>query len=345
MMEWMRINRIRTVVLMLLAGLALMAGKAHAAEGVGKITRIKGAVTVERSGEPKPIKATMGMDLFRNDKIVTQAKAYVRFTLVDGSILTLGEKGEMSLAEFDFNPKEKKRTALFNVVIGKLRVFANEMLKFRDNRFNVKTPTAVAGVRGTLFVVWVKSETETRVACLDRVVEVANVKDPRKFVTLTKNIATQVNAGSAPSQPVLMTTRQFREFQQGFQEDIRPGDEEKKQKPVGDESDGEADNNSVPVRQPVTATVDEPNTPVAPDAVVKTIETPTTTTSTTSTTTTTTTSTSTTTTTTSEPTTTTSTSTTTTTTSEPTTTTSTTTTSTTTTTLPPILPGPPGLPQ
>lgn len=199
---------------------------AMAGQEIGKITRLKGRVTIHRSGTKIGVSAVNGMELQQNDTIKTRSKAYVRFKLSDGSILTLGEKAELTLDSFTYNPEKKKRRAFFKVAFGKLRVFANRMLKYRDNRFQIQTPTAVAGVRGTVFMVWVESPTVTRIACFDSAVEVSSVFKPDEFVVLTKNILTSISKGAAPTQPVLMTEKMFKEFQNGFEGDIKPTDEE-----------------------------------------------------------------------------------------------------------------------
>ncbi len=229
-------NLNRMIMLILLS--AVFCLPAIAGPEIGKITRLKGRVTIHRNGAKIGVSATNGMDIQQNDAIKTKAKAYVRFRLSDGSIMTLGEKAELTLDSFTYNPEKKKRRAFFNIALGKLRVFANRMLKYRDNRFQIKTPTAVAGVRGTVFMVWVESPDVTRIACFDSAVEVASVIKPDEFVMLTKNILTSIKEGAVPSRPVLMTEKKFQEFQRGFEDDIKPVDEETGFKAKEDSADG-----------------------------------------------------------------------------------------------------------
>lgn len=216
----------KKVVALILSVLLFLPTAASAGKKIGEITRLKGRVTIYRDGAKIGISAKNGMALEQNDKIKTRAKAYLRFKLNDGSSMTLGQKAELTLDRFTYNPEKKERVAFFNIALGKLRIFANRMLKYRDNRFQVKTPTAVAGVRGTVFMVWVESPTATRIACLDSVVDVANVMEPDEYVVLTKNILTSVNKGKTPSKPVLMTEKVYKDFQKGFDGDIKPVDEE-----------------------------------------------------------------------------------------------------------------------
>lgn len=229
----------RMIMLIILSISFCLPLPAIAGQEIGKITRLKGRVAIYRSGAKIGMSATNGMDLQQNDTIKTRAKAYVRFKLSDGSIMTLGEKAELTLDSFTYNPEKKKRRALFKVAFGKLRVFANRMLNYRDNRFQIKTPTAVAGVRGTVFMVWVESPTVTKIACFDSAVEVASVFKPDEFVVITKNILTAIKKDAAPTQPVLMTDKMFQAFQSGFEGSIKPVDEEtgfKAKEDSGDDS-------------------------------------------------------------------------------------------------------------
>ncbi len=228
----------RMIMLVFLSAAFCLPAQVGAGQEIGKITRLKGSIAIHRNGAKIGILATNGMDIQQNDAIKTKAKAYVRFRLNDGSIMTLGEKAELTLDSFIYNPEKKKRRAFFNVALGKLRVFANRMQKYRDNRFQIKTPTAVAGVRGTVFMVWVESPDVTRIVCFDSVVEVANVIKPDEFVVLTKNILTSIKEGAVPSKPVLMTEKKFQEFQSGFEGDIKPVDEETGFKAKEDSADG-----------------------------------------------------------------------------------------------------------
>ncbi len=213
-------------ILVLLAFFLVLPMHVQAEQVIGKITRLKGSVLIYRNAATIGLSATVGMDLRQNDTIKTKKKSYVRFQLTDGSIMTLGEKAEITLDSFTYDPKKKKRVAFFKMAFGKLRIFANQMLKYRDNRFQVKTPTAVAGVRGTVFMVWVESPEKTNVVCLDSVVEVSGTSDPDKSVVLTKNILTSVKKGKLPVQPVVISEEMLKKFQKGFEEDIRPTDSE-----------------------------------------------------------------------------------------------------------------------
>ena len=291
----------------------------HAQQEIGEIARLQCAALIHRTGVAQPIQVQEGSSVHLKDRITTEEKSRLRIKLKDGSILTLGPKGELSLDDFEFQPENQHRNALFTMGVGKLRVFANDLEGYKKKQFSIKTPTAVCGVRGTLFLVWVEGVI-TKVVAFDNPIQVSNVMDPSRYITLTKGNLTQVARNVLPSTPVLVTEEQFREFQREL---------------------GETDTTTTETPIPDATTTEATTT----GATTTTEPTTTSTTSTTPTTTTTSTSTTTTTSTTTQPTTTEATTTSTTTTSTTTTSTTTTSTSTTTTTTLPPLPKPPGRPM
>lgn len=119
----------RVMVLALL--LFLFPLSAHAAEMIGKITRLTGVATIYRPAVSKPIRATKGMAVHLGDRIKTDTNSRVRIELKDGSILSMAEKSELTLDQFEFDTKEEKRSASFKMGLGKVRVFANDLLKFK----------------------------------------------------------------------------------------------------------------------------------------------------------------------------------------------------------------------
>ena len=216
-MESDDMKKCRCLIVAITALCMVLPVSAYAEQEIGKITKLKGTALIYRESAAKPIEAFMGMPVQQRDRITTKADSRVRIELNDGSVLSLGENGDLNLNEFEFDQKEKKRKAFFGVALGKLRVFAMDLLRFREKSFRVNTPTAVVGVRGTVFLVWVKSQTITQVACFDRTVEVANLFKPSEYVVLTKNLATNILKGKTPSRPILMTPDQLYRIQEGLE--------------------------------------------------------------------------------------------------------------------------------
>ena len=109
----------------------------------------------------------LGMAVQLGDQLKTRASSGARIELKDGSVLSLGENAELNLEQFQFDEKKKERNALFNMAIEKLRVFTKEIAKLKKTNFRIKTPTALVGVGGSLFLFWVQSSTITKIVCVD----------------------------------------------------------------------------------------------------------------------------------------------------------------------------------
>lgn len=84
-------------------------------------------------------------------RIITHDDASVQLRLASGSLLRLGENTEVSLNQLEHNDPAGQRKESFRLRVG--RVWARVTSLFGgDSKFEVETPTAVAGVRGTSFV-------------------------------------------------------------------------------------------------------------------------------------------------------------------------------------------------
>lgn len=120
----------------------------HAQNHVGLFSVVKGTVTIESSG--KKSTAKVDSKVFPGDVLVTSADSRAKLTMVDRTSLNISENSKLKIESFP--SKGEKKGVLLNLSHGKLR---NEVKNTYDdkNKYEVKTPTAVAGVRGTDFVV------------------------------------------------------------------------------------------------------------------------------------------------------------------------------------------------
>jgi hypothetical protein len=119
-----------------------------AAEGTaGKLSRLAGPVTIIRSGVESA--AAAGQDVLVSDSIRAGADARAEVTFSDGSVLTVGPGSEVAIAFFA--PEAQESSAVLDVIAGIARVTVNKATSW--GRFDVRTTTAVASVRGTDYLV------------------------------------------------------------------------------------------------------------------------------------------------------------------------------------------------
>ncbi|MFD2445149.1 chitobiase/beta-hexosaminidase C-terminal domain-containing protein [Bacillus sp. CGMCC 1.16607] len=135
-----------------------------ASSRVALINDVKGTVYIKMGGGKKEIKAAEGMSVAEGYTIRTEGKSSITIEYDDGTESTLGANSKVLISDLD--GKNGKKTKL-KVVTGKLWNSVKNILNIND-KYDVETPTAVMGVRGTLFLVTADPVTgETKVSVLD----------------------------------------------------------------------------------------------------------------------------------------------------------------------------------
>lgn len=175
-------------------------GSALAVEGkpVGAVSSFYGDVNVLHKGETEWMGAKLGLGIFQYDTVKTAIKSKVRITFEDGSLLNLSEDTQIEIKEHVYTPEEQQRMSLFAIARGKMRVFCQKFAG-KGSSFQVETPTAVIGLRGTEFIVWVVSNELTTVICLSDEVFVKSADEKvAGEVILKPNQMTKVGLGVSP---------------------------------------------------------------------------------------------------------------------------------------------------
>ena len=124
---------------------------------VAVVTALSGDVTIKKGGGSKSYDAYESMSLNQGDTVYTGTSSSVTLNLSNGDAdVTLGENAEINVSDLNTSDGNKK---------SKLKIWAGSMwvkvksLAGSDDEFEVETPTAVMGVRGTQFFVTVNPKT------------------------------------------------------------------------------------------------------------------------------------------------------------------------------------------
>jgi len=131
-------------LLMLLLGLVPCVASAGEA---GLIARVNGAPTLERAGKTEALKR--GNNVFTGDVIETDANSKVKILLNDDSVLAIGPKSRVTVS--DFVLAASGRDVRLQVLAGRFKIAISKFFGAHTD-YEIRTPTAVAGVRGT--VLW-----------------------------------------------------------------------------------------------------------------------------------------------------------------------------------------------
>jgi outer membrane protein OmpA-like peptidoglycan-associated protein len=142
--------------------------------------------------------------------------------LKQGTILKTGIDGEMdirlsseTLLRLDNNSVmilEKSTLKNVNLTLTEGRLYGRFHKLFNSQDINVKTETAVAGIRGT-DLVFESKEGESVVYALSGITEVYNPEQPNEKLLLSFQRKTVVKGKEAPSLPQQMSNEEIQEFQ------------------------------------------------------------------------------------------------------------------------------------
>ncbi|HON86120.1 MAG TPA: FecR domain-containing protein [Syntrophorhabdaceae bacterium] len=122
---------------------------------VGKIADLSGSVSI-RDKNNVPYKTAKKGDVFdRGYWIKTGGNGWASLLLSDGSKITLANNTELEITEYLIGKKEKN--GVFTVTQGKLRASVTRLAGERVD-YKVKSATAVAGIKGTEFMMMTQGQ-------------------------------------------------------------------------------------------------------------------------------------------------------------------------------------------
>jgi len=199
-------TRIFASLTLFLSVLFLCAASAQAAqEPVGRVVGVKGTATVAHEGSDKSEKLAVNDSVYLMDRINTGGQSRVKMQMKDETVVTLGQDAEMVINEFVYKPETSTRKATLKLVKGTVRSFISRMFSGIGSTFEVRTPTAAAGARGTHNLVNVISDRRTLVVGISDITTVGNI-DPSipGEETLTDNHGSYVDEGQPPSPPFVV---------------------------------------------------------------------------------------------------------------------------------------------
>lgn len=123
-------------------GSTLVAG---AAESVGVVTKVVNGAQIDGAA------AVAGSPIHMNDRLRTGPNARLQITFRDNSVLTLGEKADVAIDRYVYNPEKSKGEILLSASQGAVRFAGGKLKQMNDKKIIVNTPSAAVAVRGTEF--------------------------------------------------------------------------------------------------------------------------------------------------------------------------------------------------
>jgi hypothetical protein len=141
----MRMSRTGTLCSISLAVSMALGAPAFAEDRVGIVTTVIGPVTVARASTPAaPLK--FKDDIFLRDRVTTGEQAMTRILMGGKVIVTARERSTLTITEVP-------GLSTIDLASGRIAVAVDKTRMKPGERVDVRTPTAIAGVRGTVLIV------------------------------------------------------------------------------------------------------------------------------------------------------------------------------------------------
>ncbi|GBD24924.1 hypothetical protein HRbin30_00238 [bacterium HR30] len=183
---------------------------------VGTVAALQGEVRIERDGQI--LAPEIGSPIAQGDVLVTGADGKLRVVFQDDSVLSLAENSRVAVDENVFDANAGQARSLFGLLRGKVNAAVSEYYRRRGNAYEIRTETAVAGVRGTEFTVRFDPAAQlTEVIGIEGTVQVHSLRDPQApAVLVTAREVTLVEESGPPSRPRRLDEPLLRERIEGF---------------------------------------------------------------------------------------------------------------------------------
>ena len=153
-------NKIKTLVISIFLSLYLIS-ISSANEFIGVIAAGVGDILNQKNE-----KLSTGSKIYFGDTIIVKAQSNAQILLLDETALTVGEKSEITIDEFIYDPQSKVGKIVSNIKIGTVKIITGEISKKDPDNLEVNIPTGSVGARGTEFVVVTESDEKSTIVLL-----------------------------------------------------------------------------------------------------------------------------------------------------------------------------------
>lgn len=195
----------------------------YAANGVFMV--VKGDIKIEAPGKGVT-RARVGMKVFEGNKIVAGKDSRAKIVMSDKNVLNISPDSQIIIEKYEYDASKNNKNVTLNVLYGKVRSTVNQKYDGDKNKFQVKTPTAVAGVRGTDFLSQYNRETKAaQFVTFEGQVQVGQIDmngSITNAVTVNAGQLTTATNGAPPSAPAPVPQNMMQKMDQESNAETQP---------------------------------------------------------------------------------------------------------------------------
>lgn len=178
------------------------------AQPIGNVVSVGGNAIITRQG--KAFVPSTGSDVYSSDTITTDSTGRIRILFIDNSVINIGPGSSINMEHYESSPS--KRQVLLSMLKGKARFLISKVSGL-FNTYNIKTVTAIIGIRGTDFIVDIPGKDSTKLYVIDGSVNFGNAQQPTTTTILVNaGMMSIVMAGNPPSQPAGYTKQKIQQL-------------------------------------------------------------------------------------------------------------------------------------
>nr|CAA6821282.1 MAG: FecR family protein [uncultured Thiotrichaceae bacterium] len=127
-----------------------------AEEPLGKTILARGSVTADRNSAKEALKRLS--PVFQQDVLRSGSGARAQFRMVDDALINLQENSVLNLKEYKLDSADGNGSVLMDLISGGLRTVTGVVGKKDKKDYQLRTPTATIGIRGTMYEVGIVSD-------------------------------------------------------------------------------------------------------------------------------------------------------------------------------------------
>jgi len=173
-----------------------------AKEPVGVITGFYGQAWIERV-DYSQIRAALGIQVFEGDLLATGESGKLKVMFSDDQVITLGPQTQYRIEIHQFAQDQGIRKTLGRLISGFLRVVVSKILGAQSS-VEIETPTAVAGVQGTFFLIEAGLDYTTFIALDGRIMVRGKGKPAATAMPVDANQQIIVDYSRKPRPPTVL---------------------------------------------------------------------------------------------------------------------------------------------
>lgn len=190
---------------------------ALASASYGLFMVVKGDIKVI-DAQNKATAVRVGSKILPGETVTSGPDSRAKIVMSDRNVINISPGTTLKIEKYENNPKTGEKNVLINLQEGKARTNVEQKYDGEKSKFQIRTPTAVAGVRGTQFLVSFDPGSQlTQVVTLRGAVSFASLDAPAgaQAVMVRKGESTSMAPGAeAPEPPKVLPKEEIRRLDQ-----------------------------------------------------------------------------------------------------------------------------------